>query len=550
MDAQEHHTPGACVTGEGDGGPGAVLQGGAVEDFAEERFAGHSERKGPVLDWELVEGGEQLEVVLEGFSKADSRVEQDLLGGDALGGAGLEGGEKKRAHLRQEIPVGGVVLHRCGSSLHVHGDGPRAGLGEKAAHGGILEAPDVVHHGGAGLECGARDGRFAGVDGEERAGVCAQALEDGPHPVPFLLLRNLRRARAGGFATDVDEIGSFADHLESVSNGAFGIAPGAAVGEGIRGDVEHAHEEGALAQIKNTVGDFPKHGDWEAPRKRPWGERLPGGARMSSLGGMRTATSPQPGLEKSGNPYETDRLLNEYLLFHYGSEAEVLPYPFGPREALGYAVRCVRECVDARRVAGGRALDLGCAVGRSSFELARDCGEVVGVDYSQRFVDAAEAIRVQGELPYFRADEGELGTRLVARRPEGVEPGRVRFERGDAQELREGLGKFDVVLMANLIDRLGDPERCLRRAREWVRVGGQLVVTSPYTWMSEYTPQTHWLGGTEREGGAVRTLDGLGRVLAGDFALEMRRDLPFLIREHARKFQWSVAEATVWRRLG
>jgi hypothetical protein len=26
------------------------------------------------------------------------------------------------------------------------------------------------------------------------------------------------------------------------------------------------------------------------------------------------------------------------------------------------------------------------------------------------------------------------------------------------------------------------------------------------------------------------------------------KDLPFLIREHARKFQWSVAEATIWRR--
>jgi hypothetical protein len=26
------------------------------------------------------------------------------------------------------------------------------------------------------------------------------------------------------------------------------------------------------------------------------------------------------------------------------------------------------------------------------------------------------------------------------------------------------------------------------------------------------------------------------------------KDLPFLIREHARKFQLSVAQATIWRR--
>ena len=31
--------------------------------------------------------------------------------------------------------------------------------------------------------------------------------------------------------------------------------------------------------------------------------------------------------------YETDRILREYLLFHYGGDKEVLPYSFGPREA-------------------------------------------------------------------------------------------------------------------------------------------------------------------------------------------------------------------------
>ena len=70
----------------------------------------------------------------------------------------------------------------------------------------------------------------------------------------------------------------------------------------------------------------------------------------------------------SANPYETDRLLNEYLLFHYGSADEVLPWPDGPRNALDYAVRCVSECLDAGSVPdGARALDVGCSVGRSTF---------------------------------------------------------------------------------------------------------------------------------------------------------------------------------------
>lgn len=267
---------------------------------------------------------------------------------------------------------------------------------------------------------------------------------------------------------------------------------------------------------------------------------------------MQTATSgvksPLNSRIQSDNPYESEKLLNEYLLFHYGSDEEVLPYPWGPRDALGYPIRCVRECVDAVRAEGGRALDLGCAVGRSSFELTKICGEVIGIDYSESFVGAAEVIRTRGRLDYSRLDEGQLTTPLEARLPAGVQAERVRFEQGDAMDLRADLGSFDVVLMANLIDRLSSPVRCLARLPELVRPGGQLVVTSPYTWMSEYTPVEEWIGGVERASVRCGTLDGLTAALSGAFERVAVKELPFLIREHARKFQWSVAQASIWRR--
>ena len=79
-----------------------------------------------------------------------------------------------------------------------------------------------------------------------------------------------------------------------------------------------------------------------------------------------------------GGFYETAKALSEYLLFHYGKPEEVLPWDFGPSDALDYPARCVSECVAADRLAANaRALDLGCAVGRSTFELARHCAEVI-----------------------------------------------------------------------------------------------------------------------------------------------------------------------------
>jgi putative 4-mercaptohistidine N1-methyltranferase len=249
------------------------------------------------------------------------------------------------------------------------------------------------------------------------------------------------------------------------------------------------------------------------------------------------------------NIYESERLLSEYLLFHYGSAVEVAP-PLLAREALDYAVRCVTECIDITALPERpRGLDLGCAVGRSSFELACFCTSVVGIDFSQRFIDAAETIRRDGALPYARTDEGALTTCLTALAPEGVDRTRISFERGDAMDLRGDLGDFDVVLAANLVDRLSDPSKFLERLPQLVRPGGQLILTTPGTWLEDFTPRERWLGGFEREGMRVSTLMGLRAALDSTFTQTGVRDLPFLIREHSRKFQLSVAQASTWRRV-
>lgn len=246
-----------------------------------------------------------------------------------------------------------------------------------------------------------------------------------------------------------------------------------------------------------------------------------------------------------GNIYESDRLVREYLLFHYGSADEVLPYKAGPHDALDFAARCVKELLNASTLGrDARALDVGCAVGRSTFELAGYCREVIGVDYSQAFIDAAEKIRVTGELPYEHAVEGRRMADAVARLPQGANPGRVRFRVGDAMDLPADLGAFDVVLAANLLCRLPDPRAFLERVRSLVKPGGQLLLTTPFTWLGEFTPADKWIGGCE----GTESADELRRLLEPDFELRAAKDLPFLIREHARKFQWSVAWGTRWVR--
>jgi putative 4-mercaptohistidine N1-methyltranferase len=247
--------------------------------------------------------------------------------------------------------------------------------------------------------------------------------------------------------------------------------------------------------------------------------------------------------------YETERYLNEYLLFHYGEAADVLSWDFGPRDAAGFAARCVSDCIELGAIGpDARALDLGCAVGRSSFELARYCAHVTGIDSSQSFIRAALEIRKNGLIRFDRIEEGLLTSRCTATVPPEIDRSRVHFEIGDALKLRPTLGDFDVVLAANLLCRLEDPIQLVLKFSQLVRPGGQLILVSPYSWSRDFTPPPKWLGGYERDGRRYDTFVTLTKFLEPDFDLVRTRDLPFLIREHVRKYQWSVSHGSVWLR--
>ena len=87
-----------------------------------------------------------------------------------------------------------------------------------------------------------------------------------------------------------------------------------------------------------------------------------------------------------------------------------------------------------------------------------------------------------------------------------------------------------------------------RNIHSIVNPNGLLAITSPYTWLEEYTPKERWLGGFLRNGQPVRTRDTLIELLSPHFELLDTRDMPFLIREHERKNQFTFAQATIWKK--
>ena len=247
--------------------------------------------------------------------------------------------------------------------------------------------------------------------------------------------------------------------------------------------------------------------------------------------------------KKMLNPYETDSMVSQYLDFQYG------PDYFGTENYAKALVDIACRLTDKR----GRALDIGCATGRASFELARYFDEVVGMDYSARFIDVALQLTSGEDFRYVIQEEGELvAYRQVQLKAFGLgaeQASRIHFMQGDACNLKPQKAGYDLVLAANLIDRLRQPKRFLQDVTKMINAGGVLMLSSPYTWLEDYTPKENWLGGIRENGEALTTYQALQRLLAADFEeIAAPQDVPFVIRETARKYQHTVAQLTVWRR--
>ncbi|MBL6713865.1 MAG: putative 4-mercaptohistidine N1-methyltransferase [Pirellulales bacterium] len=250
--------------------------------------------------------------------------------------------------------------------------------------------------------------------------------------------------------------------------------------------------------------------------------------------------APDDAITPGSRIYETDDSVAQYLEFHYGAEL------FG---VANFPLACIAAAVEHRDGRPWkRGLDVGCAVGRSSFEMARHADHVDAFDFSAAFVAACERLQAEGELNYLIPTEGLLREpRCASLKANGLEEtaGRVQFGVGDACRLAAELTDYDVVFAGNLIDRLYEPAAFLREIVSRVVPGGLLVITSPYTWLEDYTPVDRWLGGRP-DGG--KTLDGMRQVLADSCDLVGCEDIPFVIRETARKHQHTVAEASFWRK--
>ena len=191
-----------------------------------------------------------------------------------------------------------------------------------------------------------------------------------------------------------------------------------------------------------------------------------------------------------------------------------------------------------------RTLDLGCAVGRFDLRAL----PILRRSHRHRLLPILHPAPpppspTRARCPTSRLDEGRISHPPVARLPAG-HPGRqgILFETGDAMHLRADLGAFDRIHAANLLCRLTDPPTLARppprprQARRRTRPRHPLHLAR----------RVHSAG---KLAGRHHPRLAEDHSLRRTFELIHTTDEPFLIRETARKFQWTASLLSVWRRL-
>jgi SAM-dependent methyltransferase len=203
--------------------------------------------------------------------------------------------------------------------------------------------------------------------------------------------------------------------------------------------------------------------------------------------------------------------LSSYGLSHWGDVAPALDGGGGLVPVIGAALELAGEV-------RGRWLDLGCSLGRASFELAaRTRAPVLGLDINLGMLRAARRIAIDGRLRHPLRKVGVVYTRREAGL-DHAERARVDFWYADATALPFAGAIADGALSLNILDAVQWPLTHLHELALVLVPGGRGIVASPYDWTLPVTPLEGWLGGHSQRG-----------PLAGSSAAELRR---ILAREH------------------
>ena len=204
-----------------------------------------------------------------------------------------------------------------------------------------------------------------------------------------------------------------------------------------------------------------------------------------------------------GSAFDTQRQhISTYAWDSYGDlDPQEQPQSRHGDARPGAVVRCLEAGLELTGTAPqSPVIDIGCSVGRTSFELAKHSdGLVLGIDMHLPMLRTARTVLEQGVVRYPRRRVGIVyDRREFAVSFEGAE--RVDFWACDAMALPFRDRGFGTAVALNVLDCVNAPRDFLEQLGRVLRPGGTAVLSTPYDWSTGATPVETWIGGHSQRG--------------------------------------------------
>ncbi|MDP2728860.1 MAG: methyltransferase domain-containing protein [Dehalococcoidales bacterium] len=142
---------------------------------------------------------------------------------------------------------------------------------------------------------------------------------------------------------------------------------------------------------------------------------------------------------------------------------------------------------------GGLCLDVGCSVGRYTFQCARD-GFAVGIDVNLELLNLATAAQRNKKISYTRKTRALAHAEISS---DFSPSDNVLFLLADVLNPPFRMETFDFVSALNLIDSVSNPMIALGQIDAMLKPGGRLFLSTPYAWDAGIS--TGWLETEELE---------------------------------------------------
>jgi SAM-dependent methyltransferase/uncharacterized protein YbaR (Trm112 family) len=201
--------------------------------------------------------------------------------------------------------------------------------------------------------------------------------------------------------------------------------------------------------------------------------------------------------------YNSSAMLSSYLWSHYSE--------FFNGSAATDAYKKWAAGLAAQK---GWALDIGCAVGRLTFEMSKFHDRAVGIDTSVSFIRAARDLAARKRLEFDLIMEGNIKEKQSCDLDPAFEFDATEFIVADAMALPFRSHCFATASSVNILEKVPDPARHLSEANRVMQKScARFLFSDPFSWDESVSRSDLWLGG--RNAGPFRGygMDNICRLL-------------------------------------